>query len=145
MPAKAHSTGPGSLVFGEIGPDNTGTDFTCQVTKCAVTTKSDAEDATPTLCGDVIPGEQTDSATLEATFAQDFSREGIVGWSWANKGKQVPVRFIPNLANDLEVSGTVTIQPLSIGGDAKKKNTSDVEWPFVGFPTLDWPERQTAG
>lgn len=138
MPATAHATGPGTLTFGEVGGPEA-QDFSCQVTKVAVTTKSDSEDDQPTLCGDVIAGEQTDSATLEATFAQDFSREGVVAWSWANKGKQVPVRFIPNLATDMEVVGTITVRPLNIGGDAKKKNTSDVEWPFVGFPTLDWP------
>jgi hypothetical protein len=34
------------------------------------------------------------------------------------------------------VTGTITLDPIDIGGDVGKKNTSDLTWDCVGEPEL---------
>lgn len=136
MPAKAHATGPGQLTFGDTAALK---DFSCQVTAVKLTNDSDSDDDLPTLCGDVVPGEQTTTFTLEASFLQDYDKEGCIAWSWENMGTQVPFTFIPNSMHDMEFAGTVTVRAMEVGGDVKKKNVSEIEWPVVGIPLMSFP------
>ena len=136
MPVNSTVLGPGRLEFGETG---TLMDFSCQVTSVTVSMEPEREDPTPTLCGDNLIGESSYSATLEATLVQDLAETGIVAWSWENRGLTMPVVFVPNSAAGAEVTGSVVIDPISIGGDVKVRNTSDVSWSFVGEPDLAWP------
>lgn len=136
MPVNSTVLGPGRLEFGEVG---TLMDFSCQVTSVTVSMEPEREDPTPTLCGDSLIGESSYTATLEATLVQDLAETGIVAWSWENRGSTMPVVFVPNSAAGAEVTGSVVIDPISIGGDVKVRNTSDVSWSFVGEPELAWP------
>lgn len=136
MPVNSTVLGPGRLEFGETG---TLMDFSCQVTSVTVSMEPEREDPTPTLCGDSLIGESSYTATLEATLVQDLAETGIVAWSWENRGQTMPVVFVPNSAAGAEVTGSVVIDPISIGGDVKVRNTSDVSWAFVGEPSLAWP------
>lgn len=136
MPVNSTVLGPGRLEFGEVG---TLMDFSCQVTSVTVSMEPEREDPTPTLCGDSLIGESSYTATLEATLVQDLAETGIVAWSWENRGQTMPVVFVPNSAAGAEVTGSVVIDPISIGGDVKVRNTSDVSWSFVGEPDLAWP------
>lgn len=137
MPVRSTTLGPGVLELGETG---TMMDFSCQVTSVTVEVEADREDPTPTLCGDNLVGETTYTGTLEATIVQDLDRDGVVAWSWENKGRTVPIRFVPNQVAGAEITGSIVVDPMSIGGDVKVKNTSDVSWAFAGEPVLSWPD-----
>lgn len=130
-PVKA--LGPGSLVFGAPGDQ---LDLSCQVTACKVTFDSDKEDDLPTLCGGAIIGEKTYTATLEFSAGQDTEADGLADWTWKNKGKQVPVSFIPNEGETAVVSGVVVVDPVEFGGDVKKRNVAEAKWDFVGDPAF---------
>lgn len=135
MPVNSTVLGPGTLEIGETGSLM---DFTCQVTSATVSMEADREDPIPTLCGDNLVGEATYTAELEATLVQDLTESGIVAWSWAHKGETLPVRFVPNNALGMEVNGRIIVDPISIGGDVKARNTSDITYSFVGEPTIDF-------
>lgn len=137
MPVRSTTLGPGVLELGEVG---TLMDFSCQVTAVTVSVEADRDDPTPTLCGDNLVGETSYNGTLEATIVQDLDRDGVVAWSWEHKGLTVPVRFIPNQVTGAEITGSVVVDPISIGGDVKVRNTSDVSWTFAGEPVLSWPD-----
>lgn len=137
MPVRSTTLGPGVLEFGETGSLM---DFSCQVTAVTVSVEADRDDPTPTLCGDNLVGESTYNGTLEATIVQDLERDGVVAWSWEHKGETVPVRFIPSTVAGAEVTGSVVVDPISIGGDVKVRNTSDISWSFAGEPVLSWPD-----
>lgn len=125
--------GPGSLVFGVVATE---LDISCQVTACKITFDSDKEDDLPTLCGGVIAGEKNYTAKLEATAGQDTEVNGLIDWTWKNRGKEVPVRFVPHEGETATVTGTVVIDPVEFGGDVRKRNVSEFEFDFVGIPSF---------
>lgn len=128
---KSFKLGKGELKFGETGTE---VDFACQVTEVKVTWDNDSEDDLHTLCGGVLPGGETFTATLEGVFIQDLSDKGVIDFTWKNKGKTVKVKFTPTGQSPAQVSGEVKIMPIDIGGEVNKTNTSDFEFPFVGEP-----------
>jgi hypothetical protein len=125
--------GPGVLAVGSAGSL---VDFSKRCTSVKVAWKVDAEDDTPTLDGGVESGDRTYSATLEATVYQDDLRDGELSrFSWEQKGNVLPATFTP-FAGGTSITGEVMVDPLDVGGDVKKKNTSDIKWAFVGEPEL---------
>lgn len=135
MPATTVKLGPGTLTIGDVG---TPVDFTCQVIGAVVDWSVDAQDPVVVLCGDTVPGERTYTAALSGTLYQDLGLVGgIVEYSWAHKGEEVPFSFIPSTEAAQEVSGTLIVDPLSVGGDEAGANMqSDFEWAIVGEPVL---------
>lgn len=135
MPATAVKLGPGTISIGEVGSE---VDFSCQVTAAHVDWTADAEDPVAVLCGESVPGARSYSSVFAGTLLQDLGvTGGIVDFSWANKGAQVPFTFVPSTTAGVEVSGTLIVDPLSVGGDEAATNmTSDFEWAIVGDPTL---------
>ena len=135
MPATTVKLGPGKLAIGEVGTE---TDFTCQITAAQVEWSVDVGDDTVVLCGETVPGERTYSSVLSGTLYQDLGvAAGIVAYSWEHKGEEVPFEFIPSTAAGQAVSGTLIVDPLSVGGDEAGANmTSDFEWTIVGEPVL---------
>lgn len=134
MSAQATKLGPGLLTLGEGGL----MDISCRLSAARVEWDKDKEDDTEVLCGDTIPGATTYTAKLTGTIAQDLENtDGIVNYSWDHKGESVPFVFVPSTAAGQQCTGTVTIDPLDIGGDEVKKNMmSDFEWDCVGEPAL---------
>jgi hypothetical protein len=127
--------GPGVLTVGAVGSP---LDFSGRCTTVKIVPKVDTEDDTPVLSGGVEPGDRTYTATLEATVLQDdlyAGPGGLVDYSWAHKGEQVPATFTP-YTGGRSISGELIVDPLDIGGEVGKKNTSDIKWAFVGFPDL---------
>jgi hypothetical protein len=47
----------------------------------------------------------------------------------------VPFTFTP-YAGGRSITGELKVGPLDVGGDVKKKNTSDLKWGCVGEPEL---------
>src|SRR5262245_27013133 len=137
MPAKTVKLGPGLL---EIGATGSEVDFTCQITGAQVEWSVDVGDDTPVLCGETVPGERTYSSVLSGTLFQDLGATapgGIVAYTWAHKGEEVPFTFVPSTSAGQAVTGTVILDPLTVGGDEAGANmTSDFEWTIVGEPVL---------
>ncbi|MBF6085297.1 hypothetical protein IU485_28410 [Nocardia cyriacigeorgica] len=136
MPVRSYKMGPGTLQLGETG---TQIDISCQITSARLTPDKDEDDALNTLCGDTVPGEVTYAWTLNATIVQDLAADGINAWSLTHAGEQVPFTFTPNTALGATASGTLTVDPLAIGGDVKTRPTADVEWSVVGQPVYTPP------
>jgi hypothetical protein len=135
MPAKTYKLGPGSLVLGETG---TPLEISCQITAITLEFETDAEDDVPTLCGDVVPGDETESGTMTGTMYQDLYTGGIGEYSWTNAGTVQPFTFIPNSDLAADFTGEVKVRRLNIGGDVKTSPTTDFEWPLVGIPAPTW-------
>ena len=133
MTEQAQTLGPGTFTIGSVG---TPLDLTAQVTSIKVTPKADAEDSVVTLSGETLAGERNYSWTLGGTLIQDLTDAGMFDYTWTNKGTQVPFTFTPSTAAGRSVTGTVIVDPLELGGDVKKKNTTDFEWVIVGDPEL---------
>jgi hypothetical protein len=133
VPIKSYKVGPGTLTIGETGAP---VDFTAQVTKCVVKWSVEEDDSLPTLSGEELEGEDVFTASLQATLIQDLTEAGLIEYTWENKGAQVPFTFVPSSAAARAISGVVKVRPLDVGGEAKKRPTSDMDWPCVGEPVL---------
>jgi hypothetical protein len=133
VPVKSQTMGPGTFSIGEVG---TPLDLTAQVTNLKVTPSAESEDAVVTLSGESLAGQRTYTWALSGTLIQDLTEEGMFDYTWENKGTQVPFQFTPSTAAGRTVSGTVTIDPLELGGDVNAKNSVDFEWGIVGDPVL---------
>jgi hypothetical protein len=136
MAPQRYPIGPGLLTIGATGTE---IDWSCQITSAQVEWESDAEDDEKVLCGDTIPGARTYTATLSGTAHQDLgapAAESMVAFSWANKGTTQPFVFVPNDTLTSQITGSVVIDPLTVGGDIGTNGTSDFEWACVGEPDL---------
>lgn len=126
--------GPGTLVLGEVGSVKA---LSSQVTNARVVPSVDNGDAINVLSGESVPGDRTETWTLEGTLVQDFGTlDGVVEWLFTNRGTAVPFTFVPNTAAGREVTGTVTVEAVQIGGDAKTKPTSDFSFLLSGDPVI---------
>lgn len=135
MSGTATKLGPGTLIIGET---TTTLDMSCQLSAAHVEWDKDKEDDVPVLCGEDVAGATDYSAKLTGTVLLDLSDGGMVEFTWTHKGEQFPFVFIPNTESAKQVKGTVTIDPLDVGGDEVKKNMSvDFEWDCVGEPTFE--------
>lgn len=133
-PPAVRKLGPGVLTVGETGAI---LDFSARATQAAVRWSVNTEDDTLTLAGSSEPGVRTYAAVLEATVYQDdLTAAGLIAYSWNNKGKRMPALFTPYNEGLHEISGTVVVDPIDVGGEVGKKNTADLKWSFVGTPTI---------
>lgn len=129
---KPLSLGPGTLTFGAVGSE---LDMSCQVTACTIAAAAEAGDAIPVLCGDTLAGDRSYNWTLSFTALQDVLADGVIDYTWTNKGAEVPFTFAPSTEHvGAEVTGTVIVDPVSLGGTVRSKNSSDAEWTIVGDP-----------
>lgn len=127
---KAQKLGPGEL---KIGGDEL--DISCQMTEVKITWDYDEDDAVPVLCGGSMPGDTTYQAKLEGEAFQDLTENGIIDYTWKNRGEVKTVSFTPTTGK-AKVTGSIVIQPLDLGGDVGKKNTSSLEFSFAGDPVF---------
>lgn len=132
MPPKSKQLGPGSLKIGETA---TPREFAAQLTKTALTPNVDFDDDIPTLDGGVAPGDATETWELSGTLLQDYDLDSLEDYCFEHKLTQLPFVFTPNSSASRSYSGVVTIVPITVGGDVKKRNTSDFTFPVVGSPT----------
>lgn len=130
--------GPGTLT---LGPDP-GTDFSCQVQSLGINVDKDEGDPIRVLCGDEVPGSIAYSYTLAGTVLQDLITGGLSEFTWTNAGDQVAFVYMPATSlTGQEVSGTVIVDPMSIGtsdGEFGDVLTADIEWACVGKPDVTW-------
>lgn len=135
MPITANDLGPGTLTLGS-GP----LDVSSQLTGATITPAESVSttDAVKVLSGETLGG--SDSATYSYVFAGSFLQDnevgGVVAFTWANEGEEVPFTYTPNTDNGTEVTGIVVIVPLAIGADEVDAGpmASDFSWRCVGKP-----------
>ncbi len=131
MVAKSHTLGPGSLSIGEVGPRQ----FGAQLTKCLLSPDIKTDDDVYTLDGSVVDGEDTITWTLAGTLLQDYDLDSLEDYCLEHASEKLAFVFVPSDAHHRTYSGVVKIRPVAVGGDIKKKNTSDFTFPCVGQPT----------
>ena len=129
----ARTLGPGSL---KIGATGTAREWAGDLTKTALTPNTSSEDAIPLLDGSNLDGEDTTTWALGGTLVDNFDYDSLQNYCIANAGTEQPFEWIPANAGGSSYSGTVKIRPIAIGGDVKKKNTNDFEFPLTGDPTV---------
>lgn len=132
-PQNPYKLGPGSLTIGEA-PDLA--TFSAMLTKASLEPKVDAEDPTPVLTGADLAGDRNYTYRLKGTFLQDLEADGLVQYTYAHKGEEQPFEFVPNTAKGVKITGRVVIDPVVVGGDVKKKNTTDLDLEVVGDPVF---------
>jgi hypothetical protein len=117
-----------------------GTEFACQQTNVRVTPSHDETgDEVETLCGDKLAPDVKTSWSLAGTSIQDFdSPDGFVQYSVEHNLEVVEYSWQPN-AGTFEVTGTVQVRAVEIGGDVNTRLTTDFEWPCQDDPVFTWP------
>jgi hypothetical protein len=130
------SVGPGTLSIGATGSL---TDFSAQVTSVKLTPSVDNGDPLTVLSGEQIPGDRTESFTLDGTFVQDYgSATGTTTeYLFTHRGETQDFEFIPSNAQIAKtITGKLVVEAIDIGGDAGTTPTSDFSFVVVGAPVL---------
>jgi len=125
--------GPGLLTLGETG---TSKEFGTQVSEATLSPEYDSDDPISVLSGDEYAGDETEAWTLAVVLYQDYTAESLHLWLYQNAGEELPFTFVPSKAGAIQAQGVAKIRAASIGGEVKTRNTSDLELPVVGRPTL---------
>lgn len=125
--------GPGSL---KIGATASAREWAGDLTKTTLSPDTSSEDPIPLLDGSNLDGEDTTAWTLGGTLVDNFELDSLQAFALANAGQTLPFVWTPNDAGGVDFSGVVKIRPIGWGGDVKKKNTQDFEFPLIGDPTL---------
>lgn len=132
MPISHHKVGPGSLTF--TTPAGT---WSSQITSARVTPSSNHGDPVQVLSGEQVSGEVTFTAALEFSCLQDLDvNNGLVSWSWTNRGKEATFTYTPNTAAKGKISGKCIIEPIAVGGTVGENATSDVTFQCVDMPNF---------
>lgn len=125
--------GPGSLKIGETASAR---EFAANLTNCRITSDTSSEDPTAMLDGSEMDGEDTYTFALAGKIQQDYDFDSLELYCFTNRGELLPFVFTPANEGGTDWSGIVKIRPVSeVGGDVKKRNTTDFEFPIIGAPT----------
>jgi hypothetical protein len=136
MAIETYDLGPGTLTLGS-GPLNVSAQMTQVAVECSESVQS--TDAKKVLSGEVLAQQDTVTLTWTLTFTafQDIAAAGLVTYTWENASEEVPFVFIPSTAEGRDVTGTVRIVPLKLGGDVNGgKPESDATWRITDTPVL---------
>lgn len=132
--ANISKLGPGLLTFGATG---TSKEFGGVTSEVSLEPEYDADDPVPVLDGENVDGDETEKWTLKFTKFQDYSKESLDLWLVQNAGEILDFTFVPDKGGALQAKGKVKIRAGKIGGEVKKKNTSEIELPVIGSPAID--------
>lgn len=134
MAIKTVTVGPGKLT---IGADADLTAFESQVTSCTLVPKVDNGDQIYVLSGEGVPGDRSEEWTLEGDVLQDFGhQDGRVEWLFAHRGQLHPFTYVPNSKLGRQITGTLQVEAVDIGGDVNSKPTSKFEFRLSGEPVI---------
>lgn len=124
--------GPGSLKIGLVASPR---EFATDLTKTELTPDTSSDDDVDLLDGSIESGEDTTKWALSGTLLQDYELDSLELYCFDHQGEEMPFVFTPNNEGAVSWSGMVKIRPVKVGGDVKKKNSSDFEFPVIGTPT----------
>ena len=138
------SVGPGTL---KIGLTGSLTDFSAQCKSVTLTPSVDNGDPINVLSGDSIPGDRTESWTLDGTFIQDYGSAAgtTTQFLFEHRGETMDFEFTPVTAQATKkVTGQLVVEAIAIGGDARTTGESDFSYVIVGAPILAAPAAAAA-
>lgn len=133
MPVEYITVGPGTLTIGASGSLQ---DFSAQATSVKLTPSVDNGDPINVLSGEQVAGDRSESFTLDGTFLQDLGADSLTEWLFTNRGTEQPFVFVPSTAAGRQISGSLIVEAIDIGGDVKTKPTSDFSFVIVGAPAI---------
>ena len=122
------------------------THFEMDVTSARIVSTPGAVQKIVTLDGVTHQDAEPESYALELTCVQDWDsgRPGLAYYLFNNKNTKVPFVLNPHPsgtatgdADSPPASGTVTLVPISYGGEANVYATSQVTLPIDGTPVFD--------
>lgn len=126
--------GPGLLTLGESG---TLKEFAARTTAVTIEPNYSDGDVVHFLDGSEDREADEETWTLKGTFQQELTTDALEDWCLTNAGQTMPFTFVPSgTETSKHYSGQVRVRAVAIGGDVKKKNTSDFEFPMIGKPNL---------
>ena len=134
MAVKTLTIGPGKL---SIGSDALIQQFESQVTGVKLVPNVETEDAINVLSGEQVAGDRSESFTLEGSMLQDFGdTNSKTEWLFNHRGEEHPFSFQPNNTKAKKITGTLVVEAIEIGGDARTKAQSDFEFQVIGAPVI---------
>lgn len=128
----ANSLGPGKLTLGETG---TLRQFAKDTLSTFIDPSYSDGSAVDFLDGSEDREADEESWVLSGTVRQGLDADAVEDWCLEHKGTTQPFVFEP-VNGGKKYTGTVRVRAIKIGGDVKKKNTSDFSFPMIGEPTL---------
>lgn len=131
--ANISKLGPGLLTFGATGSQK---EFGGVTSEVSLEPEYDSDDAIAVLSGDEINGDETEKWTLKFTKFQDYTKASLDLWLAENAGEILDFTFVPDKEGALQAKGKVRIRAGKLGGEVKKKNTSELELPVIGAPKI---------
>jgi hypothetical protein len=136
MTIKTTKLGPGSLT---LGAGALAVASQLRSAKVVPAESVETTDDIKVLSGETLTGDETVdfTYTLSGTFLLDLDANGVVDWSWDNRGTSQPFVFTPNTADGAIVSGNLKPVPIAIGADEiDARMEQDFTWRIVGTPTF---------
>jgi hypothetical protein len=137
MTIQKYTMGPGTLKLG-TDPTDYDVESQCKSFKVQASEKVKTTDPQPMLSGEELTTPDVVTLEWKATgkLLQDLRTAGLVAYTWEHASEDVAFVFTPASSEDLAVSGTLRLVPMSVGGDAGSQPDDDVSWSIVGTPTL---------
>lgn len=126
------SLGPGKITFGATG---TLYQFAAHATAAYLEPSYSDGEVVDFLDGSSDREADEESWVFGGTVRQGLEDASIEDWCLKNAGKVEPFVFEP-INDGKKYTGTARIRAIKIGGDVKKKNTSDFAFPVIGAPEL---------
>jgi hypothetical protein len=136
MPVETITIGPGRLT---IGAEADLTNFSSQITKALIKPDVKKGDSINVLSGETVSGDRSESFTLDGTMLQDLNaglNESKAIWLFEHRGEDHPFVYVPANAAAVQISGTLTVEAVDLGGEVKTKPTSDFSFELVGAPVI---------
>lgn len=125
--------GPGLLTFGATASAQ---EFGGHCSTASIEPEHETDDDTPVLSGDTLAGDAVTNWTIKGEFVQTYGTGSLAVWAAKNNGAVLPFVFVPTTEGKVRVAGECTIRATKIGGEAKKRNTSEFEFPVKGDPDI---------
>ncbi len=124
--------GPGILTIGSAASL---VDFSDQCTSAELVPSVDKEKPRRVLSGRNVPGARTESYKLNIEVLNDFGvADSRTEWLWEHRGQEMPFTYVPNSAQQRQVTGTLVVEAVAIGGKAGDKPEKSVEFDLVDPP-----------
>lgn len=134
MTVNRTKTGPGKFVVGDTGDLTT---FDSQVLSITLEPEVDTGDSKTVLSGEVVAGDRTETFRLTGTLLSDFgATDSLVEYCFTNRGTEQPFKFTPSTASGKEITGTLRIEAVAIGGDVGETAEPDFDFEVIGIPTI---------
>lgn len=131
--------GPGTLTIGPAGAGQLIAQAQVRAARVIPTENVTRTDEKPVLSGEKLAASEsaTYSYTLQVTFIQDASLNGIIDYSYDNAGTTKVFVFKPANAAAAQVAGSLRVVPIEFGGDVNDPSPeSQVTFAIIGTPAF---------